>query len=56
MQTSEALRARATDAMDIIQYLQEFSVTADFLDLSELFLDDKRQAEAAVRCLSRSGS
>ena len=51
-QTSEAIRARATDAMDIVQYLQEFSVTPpDFGDLSELFSDDKRMAEAAVRAL-----
>ena len=42
-------RARR-DAMDIVQFLQEFSVTApDFSDLSELFSDDKRMAEAAVR-------
>ena len=52
-QTSEAVRARATDAMDIVQFLQEFSVgAADFSDLSELFSDDKRMAEAAVRELT----
>jgi hypothetical protein len=39
--------------MDIVQYLQEFSVTSpDFSDLSELFSDDKRMAEAAVRALA----
>ncbi len=39
--------------MDIVQFLQEFSVTAaDFSDLSELFSDDKRMAEAAVRALA----
>ena len=56
-QTSEAVRARATDAMDIVQFLQEFSVTpADFSDLSELFSDDKRMAEAAVRERELAGS
>jgi len=41
--------------MDIVQFLQEFSVTpADFSDLSELFSDDKRMAEAAVRALTGS--
>lgn len=48
MQTFEALRGRATDAMAIIQHLQQFSVIVDFGNLPQLFLDDKRQAEAAV--------
>jgi len=48
LQSSEDLRARATDAMALIQHLQAFSVATDLADLPELFKDDSRQAEAAV--------
>ena len=48
VQSFEATRGRATDAMAIIRHLQEFSVVQDLGDLPHIFHEQKRQAEAAV--------
>lgn len=37
LQTAEVFRERATEAIDMIQYLQQFSRTVDFRDLADLF-------------------
>lgn len=47
-QSSEGFRKRAMDTMNVMQYLQEFALVDDFSQLSDLFNDDRRLADAAV--------
>ena len=48
MQAAEAARKRAKNAGEVMTYLAEFATVSDFSELSELFQDDNRLAEAAV--------
>lgn len=48
MQAAEAARKRAKNAGEVMTYLAEFATVSDFSELSELFQDDSRLAEAAV--------
>ncbi|KAK9823591.1 hypothetical protein WJX72_004079 [[Myrmecia] bisecta] len=48
LQSSEGFRKRAIEAIKVIQYMQEFAEITDFSQLSELFQDDDRLAEAAA--------
>lgn len=48
-QTAEMFRQRATEAVDMIHYLQDFSRTADFSDLAPLFREAEDLDAAAVR-------
>ena len=48
VQTAEQYRVRALDVMELLQYLQEFAHGRDPSDLSQLFHQDARMAEAAV--------
>lgn len=50
VQTAEMFRERATEAINMVQYLQQFSRTADFQDLSDIFHKDGDLDHAAVRC------
>ncbi len=51
MQAAEASRKWAKNAGEVMTYLAEFASVSDFSQLSGLFRDDDRLAEAAV-CLS----
>lgn len=46
-------RQRAMEAVDMIQYLQDFSRTADFSDLAPLFREAEDLDRAAVRSFCR---
>jgi hypothetical protein len=51
LQTAEAMRVRCLEALELMSYLQAFSVLpsdADFGPLPRLFTDDATMAEAAV--------
>ena len=43
-------RERATEAINMVQYLQQFSRTVDFQDLSDIFHKDGDLDHAAVCC------
>jgi hypothetical protein len=49
LQGAEGFRERALEGARVITYLREFAAAADMEELSELFQDDNRLAEAAVR-------
>lgn len=51
VQSAEMFRERATEAIDMVQYLQQFSRTVDFRDLSDLFHQTEDLDRAAVRAL-----
>ena len=52
MQNAEGFRKRALEGIKVITYLQEFANVGSLSELPELFRDDNRLAEAAVRpCL-----
>lgn len=53
-QNAEGFRKRALEGVKVVTYLQEFANVAQLSELSELFQDDNRLAEAAVRALGRS--
>ncbi|KAK9825577.1 hypothetical protein WJX74_007103 [Apatococcus lobatus] len=48
IQAAEAARKRAKNAGEVMTYLAEFASVSDFSELSELFQDDNRLAEAAA--------
>jgi hypothetical protein len=48
-QNAEGFRKRALEGIRVITYLQEFANISQLSELSELFQDDNRLAEAAVR-------
>lgn len=48
-QSAEEFRKRALEGIRVIGYLQEFAAVSDLSQLSDLFQDDNRLAEAAVR-------
>ncbi len=49
MQNAEGFRKRALEGIKVITYLQEFANVGSLSELPELFRDDNRLAEAAVR-------
>lgn len=48
-QNAEGFRKRALEGIKVVTYLQEFANVSSLSELSELFRDDDRLAEAAVR-------
>ena len=48
-QNAEGFRQRALEGIKVVTYLQEFANVSQLSELSELFQDDNRLAEAAVR-------
>ena len=50
-QNAEGFRKRALEGIKVITYLQEFANVGSLAELSELFQDDNRLAEAAVGLL-----
>lgn len=53
-QIAEGFRKRALEGIKVVTYLQEFANVSNLSELSELFRDDDRLAEAAVRAYSHS--
>ena len=49
MQNAEGFRQRALEGIKVITYLQEFASAGSLSQLSDLFQDDNRLAEAAVQ-------
>lgn len=52
LHSSDLFRRRAYEAIDMIQFLQEFSMVEDLSELSNIFQDDQQLAQAAVLLLS----
>lgn len=52
-QSAEGFRKRALEGIKVITYLEEFANVTQLSELSELFQDDNRLAEAAVGRLSK---
>ncbi len=50
-QNAEGFRKRALEGIKVISYLKEFANAGSLAELSELFQDDNRLAEAAVGLL-----
>ena len=56
LQNAEGFRKRALEGVKVLTYLQEFASAGSLSELSDLFQDDNRLAEAAVQpCPSQPG-